>query len=223
MGFWGSVWSGIKSVAKAAVEVVTTAVKEVGKALVEKATEYLNLGIDALQKVVGVVETIAKALGIIKPEDDSEDLGDRAMRAEKTIEDFDTTRDYINYLKQEIRAKTKDELEKLSPEERLARKALGTSILSKAIEEEFDTSIPVEFWEKATKAGLGSKEIQEILQKFKDVGIEPSQFVKYLKRELNIKDEDKIEDVLVDAYRNLEPNANQKEIEEKILSMQRKI
>ena len=219
MGFW----SGLSSFVSKAVSVVTSVAKSIGKALVEKATEYLNLGIDALQKVVGVVETIAKALGIIKPEDDSEDLGDRAMRADKKIEDFDSTRDYINYLKQEIRAKTKDDLEKLSPQERLARKALGTSILSKAIEEEFDTSIPTEFWEKATKAGLGSKEIQEILQKFKDVGIEPAQFVKYLKKELNIKDEDKMEDTLIDTYKNLEPNASEKEIEEKVLGMQRKI
>jgi|GEM_PF-4781929 len=219
MGFW----SGLCSFVSKAVSVVTSAVKSVGKVLVEKATEYLNLGIDALQKVVGIVETIAKALGIIKPEDDSEDLGDRAMRSEKTIEDFDSTRDYINYLRQEIRAKTKDELEKLSPQERLARKALGTSILSKAIEEDFNTSIPVEFWEKAIKAGLGDKEIQEILQKFQDVGIEPTQFVKYLKRELNIKDEDKMEDTLIDTYKNLEPNASDKEIEEKILGIQRKI
>jgi hypothetical protein len=222
MGFWGSIWSGIKSVAKVAVDIVKSTVKEVGKVLVEKATDFLKIGVEALQTVLNVVETIAKSLGIIKQEDNNEDLGDRAMRAEKNIEDFDSTRDYINYLREEIKAKTKDEFERLSPEERLARRALGASILSKAIEEEFDTKIPIEFWEKAIKLGLDSKEIEEILEKFKSVGIKPEEFIKYLKRELNIQDEDKIENSLIDAYKNLEPNATQEELEEKILSMQRK-
>jgi acyl carrier protein len=216
-------FSAIGSFISKAVSVVTDTVKSVGKALVKKATDFLKLGIDTLQKVVGVVETIAKALGIVTPEDNIEDLGDRAIRADKKIEDFESTRDYINYLKQEIRAKKVDELEKLSPEERLARKTLGASILSQAIEEEFNTSIPVEFWDKATKAGLGAKEIHEILQKFKDVGVKPNQFVRYLKRELDLRDEDKMEDTLIDVYKKLEPDATEKEIEEKILNMQRKI
>jgi acyl carrier protein len=211
MGFWGSVWSGITSVAKS-----------VGKLLTEKATEFLRVGIETFNLIVKVVENVAKALGIIKPEDDSENLGDRAMRADKKIEDFDSTRDYIEYLRNEIKAKSKEEIERLSPEERLARRALGTSILSKSIEEEFDIKIPVEFWAKVAKVGLSGVEIENILKKFKDVGIEPEKFVKYLKRELKIEDEDKLEDTLLKAYMKLEPNISQKELEEKILSMQRR-
>ncbi len=116
MGFWGSFWSGITS----AVDVVSSTVKSVGGFLVEKAKEFLKVEMKILKLIVKVVENVAKALGIIKPEDDSEDLGDRAMRADKKIEDFDSTRDYIEYLRNEIKAKSKDEIERLSPEERLA-------------------------------------------------------------------------------------------------------
>ncbi len=222
MGFWGSVWSGITSVVKSAVDVVSSTVKSVGGFLVEKAKEFLKVEMETLKLIVKVVENVAKALGIIKPEDDSEDLGDRAMRADKKIEDFDSTREYIEYLRNNIKAKSKEEIERLSPEERLARRALGTSILSKSIEEEFDTKIPVEFWAKVAKVGLSGTEIQNILDKFRDVGIKPEDFVKYLKKELKIEDEDKMEDTLLKAYMKLEPNATQRELEEKVLSMQRR-
>ncbi len=82
MGFWGSVWSGITSVAKS-----------VGGFFSEKAKEFLKVGMETFNLIVKVVENVAKALGIIKPEDDSEDLGDRAMRADKKIEGiFDSTK-----------------------------------------------------------------------------------------------------------------------------------
>ncbi len=72
------------------------------------------------------------------------------------------------------------------------------------------------------KVGLSGTEIQNILDKFRDVGIKPEDFVKYLKKELKIEDEDKMEDTLLKAYMKLEPNATQRELEEKVLSMQRR-
>ncbi len=78
MGFLGSVWSGITSVVKSAIDVVSSTVKSVGGFLVEKAKEFLKVEMEILKLIVKVVENVAKALGIIKPEDDSEDLGDRA-------------------------------------------------------------------------------------------------------------------------------------------------
>jgi len=221
MGFWGSVCSAVSSVVSSAVSVVSSAVKAVGSVVVEGAKKFLEMGIEKLEKVVTILETIAKALGIIKPEEDTEELGNKAMKADKKPEDFDSTNEYIEYLRNEIRS-SKEELEALPLEERLARKAVGSALLSKAISEKKSLEIPVEFWKETVSLGLDAKEIDQFLTKFKNAGIAPSDFLKYLKRELDTKEESKMDSVLVEAYRELEPDVDIKDIEEKIVNLQGK-
>ena len=219
MGFWSSVGSAISSAFSGAVNIVSKAVTAVGTVLVETAKKFLEIGAEKLNQIVEVLEVIAKALGIIKPEEDAEELGDKAMKADKKPEDFDSINAYIDYLRTEIQSAKKD-LETLTPEERLARRAVGCTILAKAIEEKKSLEIPVEFWKEAIRVGLNAKEIDEFLTKFKNVGIAPSDFVKYLKRELASKEESKMDSVLIQAYKELDPSINKKEIEEKVVRLQ---
>jgi len=213
------IWDSLCSLASKAVEVVSSVVKSVGKAIVEKTTEFLTVATKTLELINSVVEFIAKKLGIIEDKDSAEDLGDRAMRAEKTEEDFNSTSDYIEYLKKEIEAKKPEELEKLSPEERLARVAMGTAMLSKAIEEKTSLEIPVSFWKDAVEAGLSGEEIDLMLKKFKEAGIAPADFSKYLRRELDFKDSYKFDNVLIEEYKELEPTLSSEEIEEKVINL----
>ena len=221
MGFWSSLWNGVKSLASKAVSVVSSAIKKVGEVVVEGAKKLLEFEIEKLKLIVTVIETIGKMLGIIKPEENVEELGDKAMRADKRPEDFDSFNDYIEYLRNEI-SSSKEELEKLPLEERLARRAIGSAILSKAISERKSLEIPMEFWKEAVSRGLSAKEIDYFLTKFKNDGIRPIDFVKYLKRELDLKEEEKIEDSLIRAYKELEPSADIKEIEERVIRLQGK-
>jgi len=214
MGFLGSFISSV-------VSVVSSAVKAVGQVVLDKSKEFLKMSIETLKVVTEVLEVIAKSMGILSPIETIEELGDRALSADKKIEDFDTTKEYIEYLRGEIRAKSIDELRSLPAEERLARRVVGNSIVSKAIEEEYSLDIPVEFWDRVTEARLGGQEINEILKRFKSNDIEPKDFVEYLKRELSREEEDRVDSFLVDTYRELEPESDPKHIEEKILSMQR--
>lgn len=219
MGFWSSLWNGVKSLASKAVSVVSSAIKKVGEVVVEGAKKLLEFEIEKLKLIVKVIDTIGKMLGIIKPEENVEELGDKAMRADKRPEDFDSFNDYIEYLRNEI-SSSKEELEKLPLEERLARRAIGSAILSKAISERKSLEIPMEFWKEAVSRGLSAKEIDYFLTKFKNDGIRPIDFVKYLKRELDLKEEEKIEDSLIRAYKELEPSADIKEIEERVINLQ---
>jgi len=221
MGFWSSLWNGVKSLASKAVSVVSSAIKKVGEVVVEGAKKLLEFEIEKLKLIVKVIDTIGKMLGIIKPEENVEELGDKAMRADKRPEDFDSFNDYIEYLRNEI-SSSKEELEKLPLEERLARRAIGSAILSKAISERKSLEIPMEFWKEAVSRGLSAKEIDYFLTKFKNDGIRPIDFVKYLKRELDLKEEEKIEDSLIRAYKELEPSADIKEIEERVINLQGK-
>ncbi len=222
MGWFSSICSGISSFVSKAVSVVSSAVKTVGGFIADTATKFLNtIGtIEKISLVVKVLETIAKGLGIIQEEENVEELGDKAMKANKKPEDFDSINEYIAYLRQEIRS-SPDELEQLQPEERLARHAIGSVLLSKAIEEKRSMEIPVDFWKATVEKGLTAKEIDEFIQQFKQDGIEPKDFVKYLKREVTGKQEDKIDHSLVTAYKRLEPKLDEIEIEEKVVELQR--
>ena len=219
MGWLSSIGSAISSVCSAAMNVVSTAVTAVGTVLAETATKFLEVGEEKLNKIVEVLEVIAKALGIIKPDEDTEQLGDKAMKADKKPEDFDSTNEYIDYLRTEIKS-SKEALATLAPEERLARKSVGCAILAKAIEEKKSLEIPIEFWKEATRIGLNAKEMDDFLTKFKNAGIVPTDFLKYLKRELNSKEESTMDSILMQAYKDLEPNLNEKEREEKVVRLQ---
>ncbi len=221
MGFWSSLGSAISSVVSKAVSVVSSAIKTVGSVVVEGAKKFLEIGIDKLKTVVTILETIAKALGIIAPNEDAEELGDKAMRADKKPEDFDSINEYIEYLRNEIKS-SREEIEALSLEERLARRSVGASLLSKAIAEKKSLEIPAEFWKESVRVGLNAKEIDEFLTKFQKAGIAPSDFVKYLKKELEVNEEEKMDSTLIQAYKELEPNLSEKEIEEKVVRLQGK-
>jgi hypothetical protein len=212
--------SGISSFVSKAVSVVSSAVKAVGKVITETATKFLSISAEKISMVVNVLETIAKALGIIKEEENAEELGDKAMKADKKPEDFDSINEYIGYLRQEIRS-SRQELEQLSPEQRLARQAIGSSILLKGIEEKRSLEIPVEFWKETVERGLNAKQIDEFLKQFKQDNIEPKDFVKYLKKEVSTKKEEKIDKSLIAAYKRLEPELDELDIEEKVVDLQR--
>jgi hypothetical protein len=221
MGFLDSIWTGVKEVFSKATKVVTETIKTVGKIVTERAKELVKLGVETLKVAVDVLEYTAKRLGIIQDDFNVEDIGDRAMRCDKKAENFDTYKDYIDYLYENVEPTPQEELEKLSPHERLARRAIGSAILSKRLEEELKLEIPMEFWKLAVKAGLSVKEIDAILTRFKSEGISPKDFAKYLKQELDMDKEEKVDSFLMKTFKELEPNTDEKDIEEKIISLQR--
>ena len=221
MGFWGSLVSTAVSVVSSAVKIIDATAKVVGRVIVEKSRDLLKLSIDTLKAVTEMLEVIAKSIDILTPNENMEDLGDRATRADKNIEDFDSSKEYIQYLRDEVTAKSEDEIEMLPASERVAKRVIGGSIVSKAIEEEFSVTIPVKFWDKVVSARLSGDEITQLLKRFDNKGIEPKDFAKYIDRELSGESEEKIDTFLLQTYKEIEPNATQQDIEEKILDMQR--
>ena len=199
--------------------VISSLISNVGEVVVEGVKKFLSVGVEILEKAITIIDGVAKAAGIIEPDQHAEDIGDRAMRADKKPEDFDKINDYIDYLKKEIEGRTQAELESLPPEERLARKAVGCAVLSKAISEKKSLDIPHDFWETAVKAGLTAQEIDTFLTKFKASGLEPEDFNKYLKKELEFSKARKFDNAMVTAYKELEPEMTEEEITEKIIGL----
>ncbi|CAA6814428.1 MAG: Unknown protein [uncultured Thiotrichaceae bacterium] len=213
MGFWSSVGSAISS----AVSFVSNAVSSIGGALAGAASGLLKVAGPLLGDVTTVIQLVAKFFNVLKPSDNVEELGAKAMQADKKPEDFDSNAEYIDYLRNEIEL-DKEKFNKAGPVERSARTAVGASIASKGIEEAKGINIPAEFWVKVTEQSLKTNEISSIIQAFKDNKLED--YVAFSKGELSPKDEIKTGDKLAEIYKDLDPSLTDEEIEDKIMKME---
>ncbi|GAK18665.1 hypothetical protein JCM19053_3569 [Vibrio sp. JCM 19053] len=95
-----------------------------------------------LPKVVNTVEAISLVADVLKPNERADELGAKAMAAEKTPEDFEQINDYIDYLRNDVII---DE-ENLSTDavDVITRQAVGVAIAVKGMGQalEADVSIP---------------------------------------------------------------------------------
>ncbi len=220
MGLWSSVCSAVSSFVSSCCSVVSNAVSNIGKALVTGATKLLELAGKGLSEVCELIRKIGVALGVIEDDEDIDELGAKAMEADKKPEDFEYVSDYIQYLKDEVQL-DREKFEKADDKTKAARKAVGATIVAKGIEEKKDTNIPMDFWVEAARHKMKSDEIDKVISMFKEEKME-NNFGDYLKGNLDYKTETKIGNMLVKMYKDLEPNLSIEEIEEKIMSMENK-
>lgn len=214
MGFWSAISSGISAVCS----VVSSAVSSIGRAVSTCATKLIELAGNSLSKVVEAIKKVGVALGVIEPEVNIEELGAKAMEADKKPEDFEYISDYIQYLKDEVQL-DKEKFEKAEKKDKFARKAVGAAIVSKGIEEKKGVNIPEDFWVEAARHKMKSEEIDKMIDMFKENKMD-NNFADYCKGNLKYKDEVKTGNLLVKMYKELEPNLSIEEIEDKIMGME---
>ena len=214
MGFWGSVCSFVSG----AVSAIGSAIGSIGGALASSAGNFLKVAAPWLGAVIQVIQVVSTLLGILNSEDNIEELGAKAMEADKKPEDFDSNAEYIDYLRNDIEL-DREKFENATDVEKTARQAVGASIVIKGIEEKKGFDIPVTTWVAMAKLGLGDKaeEIDKILDTFKDGKLED--FVDYTEGKLEAKKELEVGDSLVEMYQELEPSMSIEEIEDKVMNM----
>ena len=205
MGFFSSLWDKAVSV-----------VKSVGRVVVEGAKKLLGMSETTQNQVSERVEKVVVRERIIERVIPAEELGYKVFDSNRNINEFNSTSDFIKAIDAEIDVK-KDELENLDLNKKRELKALGTSLYNKALEEAKDISIPIEFWKEAVDRGMSAKEIDFLINKFKEEGISPQDFVDYFKGNLNLIKKDLVKSAIIKAYKELEPNISEEEIEKKVM------
>jgi len=217
MGFWDSVGSAISSVCSAAVSVVSSIGGSLGK-VAGLAGNLLKVAGPYINTIMTVVQIVSQLLGILKQDETPEELGDKAVRADKQPEDFDTTQEYIDYLREEVEF-DKEEFDKLSDEEKLARSAVGTAISMKAINETKGFDVSLNTWTSMAKLydkGILNKEgVDEFLDEFKN---DQEDLNGYVNKEIKGAKGVEVAGKLAEAYQKLEPELSAEEIENKVLN-----
>jgi len=213
MGFLDSIGSLVSS----AISIISNVASTLG-GLASNAGNFLKVASPWLGTVIQVIEVVSTLLGILNSKDNIDELGAKAMEADKKPEDFDSNAEYIDYLRNDIEL-DREKFDNATDVEKTARQAVGASIIIKGIEEKKGFEIPVTTWVAMAKLGLGEKaeEIDKILDTFKDGKLED--FVDYTEGKLDPKEELKVGDSLVEMYQELEPSMSIDEIEEKVMKM----
>jgi putative Mn2+ efflux pump MntP len=212
------IFSGLGSMISSAVSVVASAIGSIGGSLAASTSTFLKVAAPWLGTVIQVIQIVSMLLDILKPGDNVEEFGAKAMEADKKPEDFDSNAEYIDYLRNEVKL-DQEKFDSATEPEKMARMAVGASIVAKGIEEKKGFDIPLTMWVAMAKIGLDDKatEIDKILETFKNGKLED--FVKYTEGKLDAKKELEIGDSLVDMYKELEPNMSEKDIENKVMKM----
>ena len=216
MGWFSSCCSFVSSCISAVGRVASS----VGSFIAGTASSLLSVAGKYLNPVCSIIEIVAKIIGLLNENETPEELGDKAIRADKKPEDFDSINEYINYLREEIQFDS-GEFEKLSKEDKTVRKAVGSAILVKGINEKKDTDIPLETWVAMGKLNLQEKsnEINAILDNFKKE--EYGDFAKYVDGNLSPDKELEVGQKLVDMYKKIYPDLSENELEQKVKNMEK--
>ena len=211
MGWIGDFFSGVGSL-------ISSVSSSLG-GLASIAGNFLKVVSPYLGIVTNIIGVIGNLLGVKKEDENLEDIGAKAMKSDKKPENFDSYNDYIKHLRENIKL-DKEEMENASKELKLARTAVGATIVSKGIEEKKGMEISVDTWVAMAKAGLDEKRdvVNLILDTFKDKN-EQKDFANYVDGKTGFKEEKIVTDKLTDIYKSLEPNASDIDIEKKVMDM----
>lgn len=220
MGFWGAIGSFISGVCSA----ISSAVSSLGSSLSEFATKIVELAGPLLETVGKIASMVAKFLGVTEELENPLELGLRAEMSDKKPEDFDSYKDYINYIKNEVKI-DEEKLKNASDIDKAKYSAIGSGILIKGIEDKKDMDIGADVFVALAKIGMetldklgGARGIDAILDTFKDGKL--SEFAKYVSGDLNsVKDKIMVSDKLTETFKNLNPEMDIKDIQKEVMDM----
>lgn len=208
----------LSSCVSAARSVIGSAVSSIGSVATSVATSIVSLGVELAGKVGDAIKAVAVSLGILKPEENLEELGEKAMLSDKKPEDFDSINEYIDHLRDNVPL-DKEKFEKLDDKDLLARSAIGASITLKGINEKLDTVVSPEFMAEVAKQDLAADQIVGTIKAYKENGLKTADYGLYLNDELDLDESDKHSDALVSAYQKLEPELTTEQIEDKVMDL----
>lgn len=208
---------------------LTAAVSTAGPALINMAAGMKklvlgggSLGISDVLFIVKSIMKIAKTLGIIDGEIPSEELGAKAILAEKQPEDFEDTQKYIEYLKEEVDI-DKDKLKSKNKEEILVYKILGSGIALKGVEESIGVAFSPTFLEVASKSNLSPNEILNIAKACGNNGMTTTLMVDgYMENKISLEEKISVGNIIIESLKEVNPSMLLNDIETKLTDMELK-
>lgn len=205
----------------AIVGALSVAASYVGSAVAAMAVKLVSLAPvigEYISKIAIIVDFIGKIFGVTV-EDTPEELGYKASIAEKGIDDFDSTKEYMQYLEKDIKI-DEEEYSKRSDEKRLADMTIGSVLVVKGISEEKEIDISEEFLIEVAKQDLTGTQVATLIETYKE---REAKLDIYDYLQGNIHGIESIEsgETFAAALRKLYPKLTPDAIDDKIIEMKR--
>ena len=192
-----------------------------GAISVSKALAVVGLAVQGLKVIGNAISSIAKALGIIKPERDIEEIGDRALQAEEkgiTPDKFDSYEAWIKAIDEDDWGYDPDKNKDKSPEEKILK---GVEVSTAVVMEKFP-DLPIKDFFTVTNENKDFFNVERMTEIGKLAQNDADSFgdiVKYVTG--SVKDHTSIDlatNLLMDIEKNIEPGISDDTAYDKVAS-----
>ncbi|GAB3530081.1 hypothetical protein [Photobacterium alginatilyticum] len=200
------------------IAAVTRVATTVGPMIVKNASLLLEVASKSLPQIIKTIETVSAVINIIRPNETAEELGAKAMKADKKPEDFDEINAYIDYLREEVKVE-KDELSEETVDV-MARQAIGVSLMVKGVSEKIGAELTMPFLKTVSETRLDASVILEMIKLYSSNGLNMDDYDKYLGKALSIEQLDKHSEVLVEAYQKANPTMSTEQAEDIVMGLE---
>ena len=165
MGFFSGICSFVGSICSS----IGGAIGSIGK-VVSGALSILTGPVASI--VMGAVMGVGKLLGITTEKEKPEELGMKAAKSDKRLEDFNSYKEYKNYLNSiEL---TREDMKKME-ENKSAYAHIGTAVCLQGINDFYDMPISIETFIALAQIGLkNGNSIKTLLDEYKKKNIKPN-------------------------------------------------
>lgn len=134
---------------------------------------------------------------IAPPNEKVDELGAKAMQEDTHPKlEEESTQEYLDYLRNDVKL-DEEKFAKMTEDEKLACEALGTSMLTKSVEEKTGIELPPEFLLTIAKSRLRYEQVEKFIHSFSDSGINSmGEFTKYISNDMSKEEAGKVGNVV---------------------------
>lgn len=210
---FSAIAAAITAIIPQIVTFITTTAPKILPWLVNAVKTFISVVKSNLPLIMDIIDSVTDILDIFdRNKINSEEIGKRAMSADKGMDDFENTEEYINYLQKEVKVDDKE----YSDIESTAHKAVGSCISIKAVEEKVNLGINPEFWLDVAKNKLNPTEIVAILKRYSSEGVSLD-FSDFCNGDLGFKEKKDRSAMLMETFKELYPEKNSSDLENIIM------
>ena len=207
----------IRDTISAVASAVTSACSAIGGFIAKAAPIVVEIA-KCLPVVGEIITAIGKILEILSEDAKPEELGAAMQQCDKKPEDFESTREYIKYLEEEIKAGRVDCSVNKDKHISAANAALGAFITLEGVKEQYnqiDLSFFKDVGQKYLDGKLNAQEVKSIIDTADKDGISPQEVGKYIAGE-KPENIDSAKSTLQDALKTANPSLSDNDLGNRI-------
>ena len=218
LGFLGGI-------ASAAIGIVSGVVSTIGSVAASVARTIISIA-PTMEKIVifrNVITAIAQVLGILNPEEDTEEIGAKVMQEDtRPRMPNESAEDYLNYLRMDVELE-REKKDQMDEKDRMACIAMGSALTLETLSEKGTAQLTPEFVMNASKTKLAPEHIIHIASSFEKNQIGVNKFNDYFENKLNGNDLLNVNTVMKESIKEIHPDMTDKEIRNEIYQMKMEI